>query len=145
MASAIKPGSVKMVNTVNAPFKERENITYFQKFMRNNGLRETAMFDTDDLYDAKNLGSFITAINTFGGVIQGSIPEFTGPKLGVAVEAYVQDVDVLSGGGVSPPPDLSGAARSCRAVHSSYVSEKYIDVPSDGGRPSAASTCSGPI
>jgi uncharacterized protein with ACT and thioredoxin-like domain len=91
LANAIKPGSVKKVNTMNAPFKQRENITYFQKFMRDNGMPETAMFGTDDLYDAKNLGSFVTAINTFGGVIQGSIPQFTGPKLGVAVEAHVQD------------------------------------------------------
>lgn len=91
LANAIKPGSVKKINTMNAPFKQRENITYFQKFMRDNGMTESAMFGTDDLYDSKNLGSFIVSVNTFGGVIQGTIPEFTGPKLGVQVEAHVAD------------------------------------------------------
>lgn len=91
LANAIKPGSVKKINTMNAPFKQRENITYFQKFMRDNGMTESAMFGTDDLYDEKNMGSFITAVNTFGGVVQTHIPEFTGPKLGVAVESQVKD------------------------------------------------------
>jgi len=85
------------VNTMNAPFKQRENITYFQKFMRDNGMAESGMFGTDDLYDEKNMGSFITALNTFGGVIQTTIPEFTGPKLGVAVTVEVQDKKRASG------------------------------------------------
>jgi len=97
LANAIKPGSIKKVNTMNAPFKQRENITYFQKFMRDNGMAEAGMFGTDDLYDQKNMGSFITAVNTFGGVIQTTIPEFTGPKLGVAVTAEVQDKKRASG------------------------------------------------
>jgi len=91
LANAIKPGSVKKVNTMNAPFKQRENITYFQKFMRDNGMNESSMFGTDDLYDEKNMGSFIVSVNTFGGVVQTHIPEFTGPKLGVAIESNVQD------------------------------------------------------
>jgi len=91
LANAIKPGSVKKVNTMNAPFKQRENITYFQKFMRDNGMTESAMFGTDDLYDEKNMGSFLVSLNTFGGVVQNTVPEFKGPKLGVAVEAQVKD------------------------------------------------------
>jgi len=97
LANAIKPGSIKKINTMNAPFKQRENITYFQKFMRENGMTESAMFGTDDLYDEKNMGSFIVSINTFGGVIQGTIPEFKGPKLGVQVEAQVKDAKRASG------------------------------------------------
>jgi len=97
LANAIQPGSVKKVNTMNAPFKQRENITYFQKFMRENGMAETGMFGTDDLYDEKNMGSFIVAMNTFGGVIQTTMPSFTGAKLGVAVTAEVKDKKRASG------------------------------------------------
>lgn len=128
LANAIKPGSVKKINTMNAPFKQRENITYFQKFMRDNGMTESAMFGTDDLYDEKNMGSFIVAMNTFGGVIQGTIPEFSGPKLGVAVEAHVQDAK-----------RAGGPATQCGGLAGTMEVQKLTQ----GKREVAGGTCAG--
>lgn len=91
VANAVKPGSVKKVNTSAMVFKQRENITYFQKFCRDCGVPEIAMFGTDDLFDAKNMNSVTKTINMLGGCIQTHVPEFSGPKLGVAVEASVKD------------------------------------------------------
>lgn len=112
LANAIKPGTVKKINTMNAPFKQRENITYFQKFMRENGMNESSMFGTDDLYDEKNMGSFITSMNTFGGVLQTHCPEFSGPKLGVAVESHVTDAKRNAG-----PATQSGGLTGVMEVH----------------------------
>lgn len=83
VANAVKPGSVKKVNTSTMPFKQMENITYFMNAARDMGVPESAMFGTPDLYEEKNMGSVISCIYTFGGVVQVTCPDFTGPKLGV--------------------------------------------------------------
>lgn len=85
VANAVKPGAVKKVNTSNMPFKQMENITYFMNAARDIGVPESAMFGTPDLYEEKNMGSVMNCIYTFGGVVQVTCPEFTGPKLGVPV------------------------------------------------------------
>jgi len=91
LVNTIKPGSIKKVNTSAMVFKQRENITYFQNFAREHGVPEISMFGTDDLFDNKNMGSVMTAMHMFGGVIQVTIPEYTGPKLGEPVNAKVKD------------------------------------------------------
>jgi len=91
LANAVKPGIVKKVNTMNAPFKQMENITFFTTAARDLGVPESAMFATPDLYEEKNLGSVATCIFTFGGVVQTTCPEFTGPSLGVPVHAQAKD------------------------------------------------------
>jgi hypothetical protein len=91
LANAVKPGCVKKINTSAMVFKQRENITYFQTFCRDVGVAEISMFGTDDLFDAKNMGSVLSSIFILGGVIQDKLPNFSGPKLGVAVHSSVAD------------------------------------------------------
>jgi hypothetical protein len=107
LANAIKAGSVKKINESKMPFKQRENITFFQKFARDIGVTESAMFGTDDLFDQKNMGSVISAIYTVGGVVQDKVPEFTGPKLGVAIHTHVKD-EKRKGGPATQMGGLAG-------------------------------------
>jgi len=83
LINAIKPGTVKKVNTMNAPFKQMENITYFMNAAREWGVPEAGMFGTPDLYENKNMGSVMLCIYNFGCAVQVEFPEFAGPKLGV--------------------------------------------------------------
>lgn len=91
LINAIKPGTVKKVNTMNAPFKQMENITYFMNGARDFGVPEGSMFGTPDLYEDKNMGSVIQCIYTLGGVVQVECPDFAGPKLGVPVTHVSKD------------------------------------------------------
>jgi len=91
LVNKIQPGTIKKINTGAMVFKQRENITYFQKFCRDMGVPEIAMFGTDDLFDQKNMNSVTKSINMLGGCIQVKLPAFDGPKLGIAVETHVQD------------------------------------------------------
>jgi len=85
LLNAIKPGTVKKVNTMNAPFKQMENITFFMDGARALGVPEYAMFGTPDLYEEKNMDSVTKCLFTLGGAIQTHVPEFSGPKLGIAM------------------------------------------------------------
>jgi hypothetical protein len=85
LANRIKPGAVPNINTMSTPFKERENINYFQNFMRETGLPECSMFGTDDLYEERDLGTFIKSLNAFAGAVQTKYPNFNGPRLGAAM------------------------------------------------------------
>jgi hypothetical protein len=91
LANKIKPGVVKSINDMNTPFKQRENITFFQKAARDLGVPESSLFGTDDLYEEKDMGTFVASIIAFGGAIQVSVPEYNGPKLGTAVTHYMED------------------------------------------------------
>jgi len=91
LINGIKPGTIKKVNTMKAPFKKMENITAFTDSARSFGVMESSMFATPDLYEEKNMGSVINCIYMLGGVIQSTVPDFTGPKLGVMINAHVPD------------------------------------------------------
>merc|ERR1719245_1924888 len=109
--------------------------------MRDNGMTESAMFGTDDLYDEKNMGSFIVALNTFGGVIQGTIPEFSGPKLGVAVEAHVQDAN-RAGGPATQCGGLAGTMEVQKLTQGKRVAvEAHVQDAKRAGGP--ATQCGG--
>mmetsp|Transcript_125995 Transcript_125995/g.245742 ORF Transcript_125995/g.245742 Transcript_125995/m.245742 type:complete len:683 (-) Transcript_125995:24-2072(-) len=83
LANAIRPGVIKKVHTSSLAFKQMENITFFTDVAREAGVPESAMFGTADLFEAKNLGSVINCIFTFGGAVQVRWPDFKGPMLGV--------------------------------------------------------------
>lgn len=85
LANKIKPGSVPNINTMHTAFKERENITYFQKVMRDFGVPESQLFGTDDLYEENDMGTFIRSVYNFGGAVQNSPEGANLPKLGSAV------------------------------------------------------------
>jgi len=95
VANAIQPGSIKSVHTGNMPFKQMENISAFLTYARGLGMTESSVFSTPDLFEEKNMSIVVTALYTFGGVVQANAAAigFTGPKLGVAVTADVADTN----------------------------------------------------
>lgn len=91
LANTVKPGSIKKVNTSAMPFKQMENITFFMNYARSVQVPESSMFGTPDLFEDKNMGSVINCIFVFGGAIQVHVPEYDGPKLGVAMNVDSHD------------------------------------------------------
>ena len=49
MINAISPGSVKKINTMKAPFKQRENIEMYLKACAAYGLKEQDLFQVGNL------------------------------------------------------------------------------------------------
>ena len=47
----IRPGSVKKINTMNAPFKHRENIEQYIRACAGYGLREQDLFQVEEQYN----------------------------------------------------------------------------------------------
>jgi len=82
LANKVRPGSMKTVNLSTMPEQQMENITNFMNAARDMGVPESAMFGTSDLDEENIMGSVISCIYTFGGVVHVTRPEFTGPKLG---------------------------------------------------------------
>jgi len=91
LANAIKPGSATGVKDDGKPFNQMENIKKFLGMARGIGMNESSMFSTPDLFEEKNMAIVVTALFTFGGFVQAKVPEYTGPKIGVAVKAEVAD------------------------------------------------------
>ena len=92
LANEIKPGSIpkfnedtsSLKNLSLAAFRRRENISYFLRFCREICcVPEKDLFGTDDLFDAKDIKQVLSSLFSLAGVIQVTIPEFTGPKLGL--------------------------------------------------------------
>lgn len=87
LINSIKPGTIKKINKMKAPFKKMENIQRFTDAARAIGVPESSMFATPDLYEEKNMGSVVNCIYTLACVVQTAVPEFSGPKLGTAMAA----------------------------------------------------------
>jgi len=83
LINAIEPGSVKKINTMNAPFKQRENIEMYLKACVNYGLKEQDLFQVNDLYENKNLYMIVDNLYNIGGMTQKK--GWEGPVLGVKV------------------------------------------------------------
>merc|ERR1712168_1615412 len=83
LINAISPGSVKKINTMKAPFKQRENIEMFLKGCEAYGLKAQDLFQVNDLYENKNLYMIVDNLFLLGGHAQKN--GFTGPALGVKV------------------------------------------------------------
>jgi len=81
LINAIEPGSVKKINTMKAPFKQRENIEMYLKACANYGLKEQDLFQVNDLYENKNLYMVVDNIYNLGGMTQKK--GWDGPILGV--------------------------------------------------------------
>jgi len=91
LANKIQPGSVKKINETDIPAKQRENIGHFQAFCRRLDMAECSMFSTNDVYDQKNMGTFIQSMNVLGGLVQEKFKNLDGPKLGVPVQSKIKD------------------------------------------------------
>merc|ERR1712203_1057221 len=99
LINAISPGSVKKINTMKAPFKQRENIEMYLKACAAYGLKEQDLFQVNDLYENKNLYMVVDNLYNLGGMTQKN--GWDGPVLGVkqATENKRQfDEEVLKAG-----------------------------------------------
>jgi len=80
LVNKLQPGSVKKVNTMNAPFKQRENIEMYLKGCEAYGLVAQDLFQVNDLYENKNLYMVVDNLYAVGGLAQRN--GFDGPILG---------------------------------------------------------------
>jgi len=99
LINAIQPGSVKKINTMKAPFKQRENIEMYLKACANYGLKEQDLFQVNDLYENKNLYMVVDNLYNLGGMTQKK--GWDGPILGVKQSTENKrnfDDDVLKAG-----------------------------------------------
>jgi len=99
LINAIEPGSVKKINTMNAPFKQRENIEMYLKACIAYGLKEQDLFQVNDLYENKNLYMVVDNLYNIGGMTQKN--GWNGPVLGVKIASENRrnfDDDVLKAG-----------------------------------------------
>mmetsp|Transcript_7826 Transcript_7826/g.11816 ORF Transcript_7826/g.11816 Transcript_7826/m.11816 type:complete len:301 (+) Transcript_7826:134-1036(+) len=79
--NVIKPGRIK-INKMKMPFMQMENISNFLKNCRTLGVAEHSLFETVDLYEAKDVNLVIRCLFALGTAIQASVPDFKGPHLG---------------------------------------------------------------
>jgi len=81
LINKLAPGSIKKINTMKAPFKQRENIELFLNACQAYGLKAQDLFQVNDLYENKNLYMVVDNLFTLGGLAQKN--GFAGPHLGV--------------------------------------------------------------
>ncbi|KAK8728903.1 hypothetical protein OTU49_008854 [Cherax quadricarinatus] len=79
----LQPGSVKRINTMKAPFKQRENVEMFLKGCEAYGLKSQDLFQVNDLYENRNLYMVVDCLYALGGLAQKR--SFDGPVIGVKV------------------------------------------------------------
>ncbi|KAL0480290.1 myophilin [Acrasis kona] len=82
LVNTVKPGTIKNINQMDMPFAHRENLVSFMKGAKTLGLPEHETFDTNDLYEDKNLASVLLCLESFGRVSQ-KVPGYKGPTIGV--------------------------------------------------------------
>eukprot|EP00053_Salpingoeca_punica_P008004 m.72551 g.72551 ORF g.72551 m.72551 type:complete len:184 (+) comp14420_c1_seq17:53-604(+) len=97
--NAIKPGSVPKISDSKMPFKMMENIGNFLEGAAKLGVARTDLFQTVDLYEAKNMNQVVDCLHALGRAAQRL--GFEGPVIG-AKEAEAAprhfSVDVLKKG-----------------------------------------------
>merc|ERR1712039_399113 len=116
LMNCIRPGTIRKIHVSQMPFKQMENITSFVNAARDLGVPESATFSTPDLYEQKNIGSVARCVYALGGVVQANCPEFTGPKLGVAMNTRSIDKKRSSGLLTDQSAGFSTAMDSLRTV-----------------------------
>lgn len=80
LINAIKPGSVKKINTSNMAFKQMENISNFLTACENIGISKIDMFQTVDLYESQNIPQVVNGIFALGR--KSRKIGYNGPTLG---------------------------------------------------------------
>lgn len=69
LINALHPGAVKKINTMKAPFKQRENIEMYLKGCEAYGLKTQDLFQVNDLYEHKNVYMVVDNIFALGGLV----------------------------------------------------------------------------
>ncbi|XP_027211051.1 myophilin isoform X1 [Penaeus vannamei] len=83
LLNCLQPGAVKRINTMKAPFKQRENLEMFLKGCESYGLKSQDLFQVNDLYENKNLYMVVDCLYALGGLAQKR--SYDGPVIGVKV------------------------------------------------------------
>ncbi|XP_064477344.1 calponin-1-like [Ornithodoros turicata] len=83
LINILQPGSVTKINTMQAPFKQRENLEVFLRACEKYGLKSHDLFQVNDLYERKNLYMVVNCMFALGGLAQKK--GFDGPTIGVKV------------------------------------------------------------
>eukprot|EP01098_Paradermamoeba_levis_P012401 TRINITY_DN542_c0_g1_i4.p1 TRINITY_DN542_c0_g1~~TRINITY_DN542_c0_g1_i4.p1 ORF type:complete len:195 (-),score=68.50 TRINITY_DN542_c0_g1_i4:25-609(-) len=82
LINKIKPGSVKKINKGKLPFPLMENIGAFLEGCRQCGVQSADLFQTVDLFEAKNMNQVVHCLHALGRASQ-KVPGFNGPFIGV--------------------------------------------------------------
>eukprot|EP00698_Gefionella_okellyi_P022067 TRINITY_DN7262_c0_g1_i1.p1 TRINITY_DN7262_c0_g1~~TRINITY_DN7262_c0_g1_i1.p1 ORF type:complete len:151 (-),score=28.73 TRINITY_DN7262_c0_g1_i1:53-505(-) len=88
----IKPGTIKKINTMKAPFMMMENIDSYIKACRALGVAQYELFMTVDLYEQQNMSAVLLNIFALSRAAQKG--GFQGPHL--AMKAVTSKADLLS-------------------------------------------------
>jgi transgelin len=105
LANCIRPGIIKKVNKPGMPFREmvpnsaclpggvphagcvvctpQENVSAFLQAARAMAVPEFDLFSTPDLYEGKGPFQVVKCIHALGRTLQATMPDYSGPKLGV--------------------------------------------------------------
>jgi len=136
LINAIRPDSVKKINTMNAPFKQRENIEMYLKGCVAYGLKEQDLFQVNDLYENKNLYMVVDNLYNLGGLCQKV--GWNGPVLGVKVSSENKrnfDDDVLKAGHSIIGLQYGSNKGASQAGMTAYGASRQIR-PEDSRKPS---------
>ncbi|KAJ1867777.1 Protein kinase of the Mitotic Exit Network [Coemansia sp. RSA 989] len=71
LINALRPGSVKRINTKRLPFTQMENISNFLAAAQKLGLDSSDLFQTVDLYEGKNMPRVIMTLLAIARVVAG--------------------------------------------------------------------------
>ena len=77
----VMPGTIRKVTTSAMPFKQMENIAYYVEACASLGVPSQDLFQTVDLYEAKDMRAVVRNIHSLGRVVQ-RLESFEGPCLG---------------------------------------------------------------
>jgi len=78
VVNKLQPKSVSNIGKTKAPFMMMENINNYLKSCSALGLAASDLFQTIDLFEAKNMPSVLINIHTLGRM-SSKIPGYTGP------------------------------------------------------------------
>jgi len=81
LINKMSPGSVKKFKETGPAFMLMENVQAFQKAIKNYGVPDEEIFQTADLFEARNIPQVTLCLYALARKTQHH-PEYTGPKLG---------------------------------------------------------------
>lgn len=102
LANAIKPSSVKKINSGNMAFKQMENVSNFLAVCEDVGCSKTDLFQTVDLYESNNIPQVINGIYALGRKchkIGGNLPRL-GPEESTTNKREFTEEQLRAGDGV---------------------------------------------
>ncbi|KAJ2848071.1 Protein kinase of the Mitotic Exit Network, partial [Coemansia brasiliensis] len=105
LINALRPGSVKRINTKRLPFTQMENISNFLAAAQKLGLDSSDLFQTVDLYEGKNMPRVIMTLLAIARIVAG-IPLNSHRKLSDTQRTLGDgwNSTTLTGSESAPPP-----------------------------------------